>query len=212
MALETYLAYLATVLIFFAHPPGPSQLLYMANALRHGMRPATATMAGDLTANTIQIIIAGFGLAGVIAASATFFTAVKWFGVAYLLWIGVRTILSARNTRSAPVATSRSKLFKQGFVTSAANPYAVVFFAALFPQFVDVSRPVAGQILILGLTYIVIDGTILLLFGLAVRRVFAILGSRFERWVGWVSGTLLVAAAMLLSARDVGPETAGAGK
>ena len=209
MTVEIYLAYLVTVLVFFAHPPGPSQLLFMANSLRFGVRRTLATGAGDLSANACQIAIAGFGLAGIMSLSATFFTAVKWCGIAYLVWIGLRSILFAGRARAGRAAASPSLLFRQGFITSAANPYAVVFFAALFPQFIQPSEPLGGQVLILGATYLVIDGAILLLFGLTVKRVFAFLGSRFERFTGWISGVLMIAAALLLSTREFAPTGSG---
>lgn len=212
MQIEVYLAYLATVLIFFAHPPGPSQLLFMANSLRYGVRRSTPTMAGDLSANAIQIATAGFGLAGVVAASETVFTAIKWLGVAYLVWIGLRSILSAGHTGRGRPTANASMLFRQGFLTSAANPYAVVFFAALFPQFIDTSAALTPQIAILGCTYILVDGAILLLLGWTARKVFEAIGSRFERWIGWVSGLLMIAAAFLLSTREIGPAAPETGK
>lgn len=212
MTLDVYLAYLATVFIFFAHPPGPSQLLFMANSLRYGVKRSMATMAGDLSANSIQIIIAGFGLVGVIALSADVFLAIKWLGVAYLVWIGVRNILSTGKSKPALRSVNSGQLFRQGFFTSAANPYAVVFFAALFPQFIDPNAALGPQIAILGLTYIIIDGAILLLLGLTVAKVFAVLGSRFERWIGWVSGILMISAAFVLSTRDLGATGSGAAK
>ncbi len=72
MSLETYLAYLATVLVFFARPPGPSQLLFMAHSMQRGVKRSVPVMAGDLSANTIQILIAGFGLAAIATSSALY--------------------------------------------------------------------------------------------------------------------------------------------
>ena len=207
MTLETYLIYLATVLVFFAHPPGPSQILFMAGPMQHGPRRAMPIMAGDLSANAIQIMIAGFGLVGLVALSAGFFTAVKWAGIIYLIYLGLRMILTARTAPGAPAAPKRAALFRQGFVTSAANPYAVVFFAALFPQFIDPGIAVAPQVTILGLTYLVIDGVILILMGATAARLFTLLGSRFSRWSGIVSGTGLLIAAGLLALRGE-PEAA----
>lgn len=201
MTLETYLIYLATVLVFFAHPPGPSQILFMAGSMQHGPRRAIPIMAGDLSANAIQIMIAGFGLVGLVALSAGFFTAVKWAGIVYLIYLGLRMILTARAAPGTPAAPKRAALFRQGFVTSAANPYAVVFFAALFPQFIDPGIAVAPQVTILGLTYLVIDGVILILMGATAARLFTLLGSRFSRWSGIVSGTGLLIAAGLLALR-----------
>lgn len=211
MSLEVYIAYLATVLLFFAHPPGPSQMLFVAHSMRHGVKRSLPTMAGDLSANSLQIAIAGFGLAGLIHLSAAFFAAVKWVGVLYLVWIGIRIMRSSWRTGSgAPANPQGSAFFRQGFITSAANPYAVVFFAALFPQFIDPAGPLALQIAVLGATYLVIDGAILLAMGMAAHRLVRALGGAFARWLGVVSGFFLIIAAVLLASRDVVPQP-GAG-
>ena len=204
MTLETYLAYLATVAVFFATPPGPSQVLMISNSLRHGVKASTATMAGDLTANALQMTAAAFGLAALISASAGALTAIKWAGVAYLVWVGVRTFLApAPDITTAPAgATSRKRLFMQGFITSSANPKAVVFFAALFPQFLDPSVTIWPQLLILGVTYLVVDGTLLLIWGGAAERLFGALRPR-ARLLNRISGCLMVAAAGLLGLKDV---------
>ena len=149
MAFETWLAYVATVLLLMS-TPGPSHLLMLSNSLRHGFVPATATAAGDLSANTLQILAAGFGLVGVIFASETAFSVVKWAGVASLVYVGLRLFLRKPPVPGAAPTVSRRKLYFQGFITSAANPKAVVFFAALFPQFIDPAAPLAFQIAILG--------------------------------------------------------------
>ena len=94
MTIETYMLYLAAVTVFFATPPGTSQLLIISNSVRHGLRRSVYTIAGDLTANSLQMIGAAFGLAAIIATSATAFLWIKWLGVAYLVWIGAHLILS----------------------------------------------------------------------------------------------------------------------
>ncbi len=201
MSIETYLIYLGTVLLFFVHPPGPSQLLFIGGSMQHGLKRAMPIMAGDLSANAIQIVIAGFGLASVIALSANAFTAIKWAGVAYLIWMGVRMIRDATKVAGAKPTPSGHALFRRGFMTSAANPYAVVFFAALFPQFIDTSLPVASQVAILGITYLVIDGAILLAMGAFATRLVAALGSTFEKWLSILSGVGLIAAAIAIATR-----------
>lgn len=208
MTLEIYLAYLATVLVFFVHPPGPSQLLFIAHSMRYDVRNALPTMAGDLSANSLQIAIAGFGLAGLIHLSAGFFFVIKWFGVVYLVWIGIRAIRSGSSKAAAPARKGR--LFRQGFITSAANPYAVVFFAALFPQFIDPALPLTRQIVILGATYLFIDGTILLLMGAAAEKLTATLGGRFHAWANRLSGIFMILAAILLAMKDIASPPSGA--
>jgi threonine/homoserine/homoserine lactone efflux protein len=201
MTLEVYLLYLATVGVFFARPPGPSQLLFMAGSMQYGLRPALPIIAGDLSANSVQIAIAGFGLTGAIALSAGIFTAIKWAGVAYLVWIGIRTLIAARRSSRPRTPPPPGMLYRQGFVTSAANPYAVVFFAALFPQFIDPAAPVAPQVAMLGATYLLVDGMLLVLLGALAARLVSALGGHAARWLGYVSGIGLILAAAMLALR-----------
>ncbi|MFY9238532.1 MAG: LysE family transporter [Roseovarius sp.] len=208
MPMETYLIYLAAVAVFFATPPDTSQLLIISNSIRHGLRKSAFTIAGDLTANTIQMTAAAFGLAAIIATSATAFVWIKWLGVAYLVWIGVQLIRSKDRAGEMAAAASgtRFRLFQQGFFTSMANPFAVVFFGALFPQFIDPVAAVLPQLLVLGVTYLVVDGAILLLWGwLGLRAATAL--ERFSfGGIKKVCGSLMIAAAALLATKDFEPQ------
>ncbi|MGC1496921.1 MAG: LysE family translocator [Sulfitobacter sp.] len=208
MALETYMIYLAAVAVFFATPPDTSQLLIISNSVRHGLRRSAYTIAGDLTANSLQMTGAAFGLAAIIATSASAFLWIKWLGVAYLVWIGAQLILSKEQKDDVAANTSGQSfwLFRQGFVTSMANPFAVVFFGALFPQFIDPALPVLPQLFILGVTYIIVDGAILLLWGwLGVRAANALTQFSFGM-VNKVCGALMIAAAALLASKDFQPQ------
>lgn len=204
MQADVYLLYLATVAVFFATPPGTSQILMISNTLRHGLRPSFMTAAGDLSANVLQMLAAGIGLAALIANSASALSVIKWFGVAYLLWYGVRTFFSkpADLKKGNPGEARPGKLFFQGFFTSAANPEAVFFFAALFPQFITPDSPLAPQLIILGLTYLIFDAFILIAFGLGAERFLGRLRQR-SRLLNRLAGTMMVAAAALLGAKDV---------
>ena len=208
MPLETYLIYLAAVAVFFATPPDTSQLLIISNSIRHGLRRSAYTIAGDLSANCLQMTGAAFGLAAIIATSASAFLWITWFGVAYLVWIGIQLIRSKEHAHE--VAANHSgqsvRLFRQGFVTSMANPFAVVFFGALFPQFIDPGLPVLPQLLILGVTYLIVDGAILLLWGwLGIRAASALKRFSFGL-VNKVCGSLMIAAAALLASKDFEPQ------
>lgn len=207
MPLETYLIYLTAVAVFFATPPDTSQLLIISNSMRHGLRKSIFTILGDLTANCLQMTVAAFGLAAIIATSATAFIWIKWLGVAYLIWIGLQLVLSGgqQTDTAASGSDSALRLFKQGFITSMANPFAVVFFAALFPQFIDQTASILPQLVILGATYLVIDGAILVLWGwLGVRAATALKQFSF-RMVNKICGLLMIAAAGLLAVKDFEP-------
>ena len=207
MTWETYLIYLAALAAFFATPPDTSQLLIMSNSIQHGVKRTSWTICGDLTANILQMTAAAFGLAALIATSAHAFTLIKWLGVAYLAWIGVQLFFS--KPREIEIKGQKRKpalkLFQQGFITSSANPYAVIFFAALFPQFIDPELATLPQVAILGGTYILVDGVILLIWGtLAIysaERLRAVSSGLVNRFCGFV----LIGAAMLLASKDFEP-------
>ncbi|WP_299405749.1 LysE family translocator [uncultured Roseobacter sp.] len=208
MPMEIYLIYLAAVAVFFATPPDTSQLLIVSNSIQHGLRKSVYTIAGDLSANCLQMTGAAFGLAAIIATSATAFIWIKWLGVAYLVWIGVQLMRSKDQPIDvrANASAARLRLYRQGFVTSMANPFAVVFFGALFPQFIDPTLAVLPQLFILGLTYIVIDGAILVLWGWLGIRSATVLRRFASGLVNKVCGGLMIAAAALLASKDFQPQ------
>ena len=119
MTLGTYLLYLAAVAVFFATPPDTSQLLMISNSIRHGVRRSLWTVAGDLSANCLQMTAAAFGVSSLVAIWADFFVWIKWLGVIYLLWLGLKLILR-RDTvdivQGAPVK-SAWHLYQQGGLT-----------------------------------------------------------------------------------------------
>ncbi len=205
MTLEIYLLYLAAIAAFFATPPDVSQFLIMSNAMRHGLRKSTATICGDLTANSLQMTAAAFGLAAIITTSANAIFWIKWAGVAYLVWLAINLLFKkpSKNTQYAHDTPNFGALFKQGFLTSSANPYAVVFFGALFPQFIDASQLIWPQLLILGATYLVIDGILLLAWGwFAVKS-----ANQFKQiggaWINRISALVMLAAAGLLAGKNL---------
>ncbi len=206
MAFEIWTLYVATVLALMS-TPGPSQLLMLSNSGTHGFHRAVFTAAGDLTANALQMLAAGLGLAAIIAASGAALAVIKWLGVAYLLWLGLRMILRAkpddpRLTESQP-AVPLKNLWLQGFVTSAANPKAVVFFAALFPQFISADGPFWTQFLILSATYIVMDGLFLSAYGLSASWIAKRFKGTAKVWIERIGGGFMIGAAILLSLKSI---------
>lgn len=204
MSYHIYLAYLATVGVFFATPPGPSQILMISNSLRHGVKRSMATAAGDLSANSLQMIAAGFGLAVLISESAATMTVIKWAGVAYLVFIGIRTFRAPAPDLAKQKAASASlrRLYLQGFVTSASNPKAVLFFAALFPQFIDAGQPIWPQLLILGSTYLIVDGVLLFVWGASAERLLGRLREK-GKLLNRISGGMMIGAAGLLARKSL---------
>jgi threonine/homoserine/homoserine lactone efflux protein len=134
------------------------------------------------------------------------FVVVKWAGVGFLVYLGFSQILKkgAAATCSTEGTRSRAAMFWKGFITSSSNPKAVVFFAALLPQFVDPSRPTAYQYLILGMAYMIIDGCFLLFYGYFADWIAKRFDKHIDRYLNRISGSLLIVSALLLSLKGIG--------
>ncbi len=206
MTFEIWTVYVATVLALMS-TPGPSHLLMLSNSAAHGFRRSLSTAFGDLTANFFQMLAAGLGLATILTASANALTIIKWLGVAYLIWLGIKMIRGAtsgaiQKTETLKTVTQKS-LWLQGFLTSAANPKAVVFFAALFPQFISPNSDFMTQFIILSTTYIVVDGIFLSLYGMGAGWIARKFAGNAKKWVERTGGTFMIVAAILLGLKTI---------
>lgn len=205
MSLETWLAYVGAILVMMASP-GPSHLLMLSNSLAHGAVRSVATAAGDLSANLLQMLAAGLGLAAVVGQSETAFTAIKWAGVAYLVWLGLGKLRAAARASTVTPPAVRSatghRLFLQGFVTSAANPKAVVFFAALFPLFLRADAPFWPQFAVLSATYVVVDAAFLLAYGGAAASLRRLVAGRHRLLIDRIAGLGMIGAAIALGLKS----------
>lgn len=171
--------------------------------------PFTVTVVGDLSANALQMTVAAFGLTAVIFALSDALTVVKWLGVCYLAWIGLRLPFARgqhERPHHAPLARNRRVPFQQGFITSSANPYAVVFFGALFPQFIDPALPVWPQLAILGAPYLLVDALTLVLWGWSSVEKVGGMRRLSGAWVNRISGGLMILGAAYLALRDLAAE------
>jgi threonine/homoserine/homoserine lactone efflux protein len=152
--------------LLVAISPGANNLLAMRNGLRWSSTDAIVALSGRVAAFTIMVALVVAGLASVVAGSRTAFEAIKWVGVGYLLYLGVRAL---RQNPEASAATDarpwaagtgpprRIALARQEFLVAAANPKALLLFTAFVPQFVDPAQPAAAQLLVLGALYVAIE-------------------------------------------------------
>ena len=202
MEFPLWLSFVGTVVIL-AFTPGPSVLLATANSMKYGAGKTTGTILGDLSANLCQIILASAGLASIVVSSGELFQTIKWLGVAYLIYIGINKIISKPKTllrNSSSVQRGFWNLFMEGFLMSAANPKAIVFFAALFPLFISDAYPFLGQIAILAATFITIDGISLLVYTQFARRLKSYLeNSKKVHLQNKIVGSLLIVSGLLLA-------------
>ena len=204
MELQTWVLYVLTVLALMS-TPGSSQLLMLSNSATHGFRKSLATATGDLSANSLQMLAAALGLGALVTSSETALQIIKWFGVIYLIWHGLRVIKTAK-----PLSIQKNNgkqfdktLFFQGFITSASNPKAVIFFAALFPQFIVYDDSFWLQFFVLSVTYLTIDGLFLCAYGYSAERIISLLKPKASIWVNRVGGLFLLLAALFLGLKSL---------
>lgn len=203
MTFSNWLIYVLAVLILTASP-GPSVLLCVSKSIAYGFRNAVVTALGSLIAIVIIMTLSFTGLGVVIATSDIAFSVIKWGGAGYLIYLGVQAFRSKEeNFEIAKPSTSSKDLFSHwfsGFIVGASNPKAIVFFTALFPQFINTQSALLPQYLILASTFAVME-----LFWLSF---YAALARRSSTWLtkpgrakrfNQVTGGVFVGAGLLLS-------------
>lgn len=201
MDLGVWLTYfLATFILSVT--PGPGVFSSISSGLHHGFRRGVWNGVGMQLANMILVVVVGVGLGAVLLASEALFWAVKWLGVAYLVYLGVVTWRtpptgfvdmpdSARTTR---------EVFLKGFLVNITNPKGIIFFVAILPQFIDVARPQAPQYAILAATTFVVDLVVMAAYTALAAKVFRVMKDPAHlRWVNRTLGGAFVAAGLALA-------------
>jgi homoserine/homoserine lactone efflux protein len=198
MTLTTWLAFCATetVLCFI---PGPAVVFVVSVALARGARSGMAATLGILSANAFYFALSGTGVAAAIVASGHLFAALRWLGAGYLVWMGFHMLWwPQRQPAGATTPDARRSLIR-GIVVQGANPKALVFFIALLPQFINPAAAVAPQVLVLGISSVLIELLVLTLYVAAAVRARRFAGARFASSLERAGGGFLVAAGVRLA-------------
>ena len=156
MTLEIWVTFVSVVFIF-AIIPGPTVILVLGQAISHGRRSVMPLVYGVLLGDFVAMTLSLIGLGAVLATSATLFLILKWFGVGYLIYLGIKTWREVPEHGLSPISVpdiSKVNLFKSSFLVTALNPKDIVFFVAFLPQFVNPNVEAMPQLLILMVTFL----------------------------------------------------------
>lgn len=189
--------------------PGPAVLLVISQALRGGTARGLGAALGILAANVVWFALSAFGVGAALLAAGDLFLAIRWMGAAYLVFLAMRSAWAAIRP-VGPVQESEVRVPQaqpggglgrdalRGFVLQMTNPKALLFFAAILPQFVDPDESVGWQMLVLGATSIAAEFPVLALYAALAAKTRE--AARDRRW----ARTLDLAVALLLLAGACG--------
>ncbi|MDX5151209.1 MAG: LysE family translocator, partial [Acidiferrobacterales bacterium] len=134
--------------------PGPNVLVIISTSILHGKIRGLQTVAGTSLAMIIQLVIVGIGTSWIIAKLTSGLGYLKWFGIAYLLYLGVKHLVQAVDSEEKYMEIQATTTFARGFVTSLTNPKTLLFFSAYLPQFVSAPQHYAFDISVLSITFL----------------------------------------------------------
>jgi homoserine/homoserine lactone efflux protein len=201
MELQTWIIFaLGEVLISFS--PGPAVILVTSQAIKQRNLSYGWGILGLSMMVSVFFLLSALGLTAFILASQVVFDVIKYAGSAYLVWVGIQMIRGAgagiMNSEQKAVQ-SPLRLFIQGVITQASNPKTILFFVAFLPQFINPSSSIATQFIIMWITVIVIDSTIMWIYGwLSLQGIKRLKNEKYLVWIDRLSGSFLIAVGILL--------------
>jgi len=208
MELAIFILFAMTTIVVVASP-GPTAIVVAAQGSGNGVKYAIFGVFGVAFANVVYFVLSATGIASLIIASHLLFSIIKWVGVTYLVYLGLSAIFSKSGGLKITQGRKEKRLtlFSKGFIVGFSNPKTLLYFAVILPQFINLNAAIIPQMLIMGLTTIVIDITI--------YTAYAFLGHRISKSgvKGWViktinctaGGALLFAATKMASVNAARP-------
>jgi threonine/homoserine/homoserine lactone efflux protein len=180
--------------------PGPTVLLALTNGSRFGVRASLPGMAGAVLSDFVLICAVAVGLGALLAASEFWFSVVKWVGVAYLAYLGIRLLrskgtLAVPDEQSSAGRASSRAIFLRSLLVAVTNPKGYLFFSAFLPQFIVPTEPQLVQYVALAVTFATIDFVVMIGYASAGAQAVRFLRARGVLWLDRLCGGALLALA-----------------
>ena len=190
--------------------PGPGMLYVLARSLQSGMRDGLLSTLGTALGGLVHVVAAAFGLSVILATSASAFTALKWIGAFYLLFLGAKQLWASRHAEATLLPDDGLHLpakplwpaIRDGFLTEALNPKTALFFLALLPQFVTVdAAPLAPRLILMGLIVVTLNSSADIIACVAAAPLGRLLRRRpsFQRRLGQASGLTMIGLGLFVA-------------
>ena len=206
MTISYFLAYFS-ILFLATIIPGPSMLLALNHGANYGIIKTIYSGFGNLIGNLLMALISILGLGIILITSGVVFNIIKWIGVLYLVYIGLKMIFEPvgpdeKNTFETKQKSSKkkSRLFFDGFFIAIGNPKGIIFFTALFPQFININNTSASEFMIVFITLgIVAFGCYMIygVLGLKINKLFQL--ASFRKIFNRVTGSLMIGIGLTIA-------------
>lgn len=200
MSLEQLWLFITLTFIVSASP-GPVMLSCMADAGRFGFAKSVYTMLGASTGNLVLMLLSALGLGLLVGEAEWVFHTIKWMGAAYLVYLGIALFIAKPHDLQDELPEIRSShLFWKSLLVAVTNPKGLIYFGALFPQFVDIHQPMTPQFTLLTVIFLATDLLWMAIYALGGSAIMRWLTSpSHQRWFNRISGGALVAAGIALA-------------
>lgn len=203
MTLQYFLAYFL-ILFIATITPGPSMLLAINHGVNYGLFRTIYSCLGNLLGNILMAIASILGLGAVLIASGVVFNIIRWVGIIYLVYIGIKLISepvkAGQISNNSNISKSRYRLFIDGFLVAIGNPKGILFFTSLFPQFINIEHAKTNEFALILLTLgIVAFGCYMLyaIFGVKLNKLFQLYS--FRKMFNRVTGSIFICTGLTLA-------------
>lgn len=195
MTIELYLAFVAATALLVL-TPGPMVAYLVATTLSHGLRHGLMALIGSAAASAVQLAVVVAGLSLILTAASEFFVWIKWIGVAYLAYLGVKALRQPADELEPAAAIHRSerRTVAEAFLVNLTNPKGLLFHGAFLPLFVSPSAPATPQLVVLAVTFVVVAAVLDGCWAVFAARLKPVL-ARIGRWRHRITGGVLLGAA-----------------
>jgi len=194
-----YFLYLQ-IIIFLFITPGTPRIVIVSHSVNYGVKKCLWTALGDISANTIQMILVVFVIGSLFSNNPQILTIFKWIGVVYLFYLAYDTYKSKVSSINSGENYSKSifSFFKDGFLVAGTSPKAWAFFPLIFPQFLDFNSNYQVQFLILMFTYVILDFVSLMGYAIVAEQIIKWLKTN-PRTINTISACVLVIIAFVIA-------------
>ena len=192
------------IAFFLTITPGTPRVVIVTYAINYGIKRSAITATGDVSANTVQMILVAFGVGTLVYVYPNILNYLKWMGILYLLYIAFDLVKSSKNLDFDKSLSEKSNLslFRDGFLVAFFSPKAWVFFGAIFPQFLNLEGDFTIQLVILIISWVILDFSTLMLYGFTAQKITSWLKTN-PRTINTISACALLIIAIIIASTNI---------